>query len=87
MAHFCAACGNDFNSLHAFDKHRVGSYGTAILDAKDRTIGYTRPERRCMTIDEMIAAKMQRNQYGRWTGEAFPEELKRKYEGGRNDAQ
>src|SRR5262245_60812392 len=39
----CPACGEYFNSTHAFDKHRIGAYG------KDR---------RCMTIEEMTAAGM-----------------------------
>ena len=44
-------CGEYFNSLTAFDKHRVGEYGGG---------------RRCMTRDEMEASGMSVNSDGFW---------------------
>jgi len=46
----CTGCGERFNSIAAFDRHRIGTGG----------------ERRCMTPDEMRAAGMRRNRLGRW---------------------
>ena len=48
---FCRACGQLFNSVAAFDKHRTGHFG------KDR---------RCMTEAEMQAKGMAINGRGRW---------------------
>lgn len=46
----CGACGKHFSSTFAFDKHRTGP-------AHDR---------RCRTIDEMLAKGMGVNSHGRW---------------------
>lgn len=47
----CPTCGEYFNSTSAFDKHRVGEYGI---------------DRRCMTVDEMVAAGMVKNAKDFW---------------------
>ncbi len=47
----CGGCDEYFNSLAAFDKHRVGSFGV---------------DRRCRTAHEMKAAGMDRNTAGYW---------------------
>jgi len=47
----CAGCSELFNSSAAFDKHRHGEFG------KDR---------RCMTVEEMVAKKMAKNSAGYW---------------------
>lgn len=46
----CAACLLEFNSISAFDRHRVG-------DGRDR---------RCLTTNEMIALGMRLNRGGWW---------------------
>lgn len=48
---WCNSCGKDFNSMSAFDLHRVGQHGI---------------NRRCLTTEEMQAIGMVKNKYGRW---------------------
>lgn len=54
----CAGCGQYFNSLHAFDKHRTGEHGL---------------DRRCLSPDEMTAKGMHVASDGFWRGSAMPE--------------
>ena len=49
----CGACGLDFGSLTAFDKHRVGRHEPL--------------ERRCLTLEELEQKGFVQNHYGRWT--------------------
>lgn len=49
----CPTCGKFFNSTSAFEKHRTGTYEEG---------------RRCMTTEEMLAAKMAINKDGWWVG-------------------
>ncbi len=51
----CAGCGQLFNSVRAFEKHRIGDFG------KDR---------RCATIQEMIANGMSCSSTGWWITES-----------------
>jgi hypothetical protein len=74
--------------VKAFDFHRTGSYGEAIYDGNShRVIGYTPHQRRCLTVEEMVALGMTPNAKGWWqmpvrvkavagmvTGEACEEE-------------
>jgi hypothetical protein len=69
----CKSCMETFNSVGAFDKHRVGGYGEPIYE-KGQLKGYTKHTRRCMTVAEMVAAGMVKNKYGYWITEAMPEE-------------
>lgn len=56
----CAECGLLFNSTAAFDKHRVGSFGTgAGLPAA----------RRCLSQADMQGIGMALNQAGFWVTE------------------
>jgi hypothetical protein len=55
----CPACDEFFNSTAAFEKHRVGTYGT----------GTTLHARRCLTPDEMRARGMDQNASGWWVTE------------------
>jgi len=50
----CGGCREYFNSVTAFEKHRIGKFGI---------------DRRCMTPDEMTAAKMEINRDGFWISE------------------
>jgi hypothetical protein len=51
----CIACDEYFNSTFAFDKHRIGEHGKT---------------RRCMTIDEMLAKGMEKNEALFWVSSA-----------------
>ena len=52
----CSGCKVFFNSVTAFDKHRTGDYGV---------------NRRCMTVEEMIAKGMSVNEAGYWIGSSM----------------
>jgi hypothetical protein len=51
MRNQCPACGECFNSIAAFDRHRTGRFGVA---------------RRCLTPDEMRAQGMALSARGFW---------------------
>ncbi len=50
----CAACGERFGGVSAFDLHRVGRHG--VSEGVDR--------RRCMAPAEMLAAGLSLNSHG-----------------------
>jgi hypothetical protein len=53
----CPSCGELFNSVAAFDKHRTGTFGGP----------HNQPaKRRCLTRDEMMAKGMEKNTAGFW---------------------
>lgn len=52
----CRGCNEYFNSNLAFDKHRTGHHGH---------------DRRCMTVEEMLAKGMLKNSRGFWITEAY----------------
>jgi hypothetical protein len=54
----CSSCGQRFRSLSAFDMHRTGSYTSTLWE---------QARRRCLTVAEMAAKGMQRNEHGAWT--------------------
>jgi hypothetical protein len=55
----CRACGEDFSSIGAFDKHRVGGHAyTWSLNHPDG--------RRCLIGDELLEAEMELDPRGRW---------------------
>ena len=51
----CTACGQFFNRVSTFDKHRVGTLGAS---------------RRCLSVDEMAAKGWRLNDKGFWLTEA-----------------
>ncbi len=57
----CAGCGEFFNSSFAFDRHRIGEHEGN--------------QRRCMTIDEMIARGMSVSSSGFWITSTMPQKL------------
>lgn len=62
----CGGCGECFNSVAAFEKHRIGKFGL---------------NRRCMTQQEMEAKKMLKNADGFWITGVFDKNvLRRKHE-------
>lgn len=50
----CAACGEYFNSLKPFERHRIGEFGV---------------DRRCATVAEMLAMGMLKNAGDWWITE------------------
>lgn len=69
MKSICRACGCVFSSVSSFDKHRVGKHEPM--------------ERRCLSVDEMLAKKMVQNSKGWWTsGEFDTSRFKQKIENG-----
>jgi hypothetical protein len=52
----CPTCGDYFNGLDAFDRHRIGNYAKP---GQSNT-------RQCLTVAEMIAARFIRNAAGCW---------------------
>ena len=57
----CTECGGYFNSLYAFEKHKIGKVSKGT--------------RRCRTEAEMLNAGMIVNNAGYWCGSArFPQE-------------
>lgn len=56
----CPGCSEYFNSLTAFDAHRVGEFGL---------------NRRCRTKEEMIEKGMSLNKDGFWIASKMPENI------------
>jgi hypothetical protein len=48
----CRSCNEDFSSVEAFDRHRVGRHAG--------------PERRCLDTEELTAKGWVKNDRGRW---------------------
>lgn len=58
----CGGCGEVFNSLSAFDAHRVGPY-------RQWWEPVAAPDRRCLTAEQMAAKGMALNVRGYWVTE------------------
>jgi len=56
----CAACGQEFSTDKAFDRHRIA------IDHHGN--------RRCLTPEEMLDRGWIRNRFGRWTPDGVPEQ-------------
>jgi hypothetical protein len=72
----CRTCGEVFNSVTAFDAHRVGPY-------RQFRDPLTAPDRRCLTATEMAAADMSRNPRGYWVTETRAQRRERSGSRGR----
>ena len=57
----CAACGEYFQTVLAFDRHRIGSYGEE--HAGKFGVG---GDRRCVDVASMAEAKLSLNPKGYW---------------------
>lgn len=57
LRNYCPRCGEDFNSLNAFDRHRVGRHNAPAGSKRAR---------RCLTETELVEAGLHRDAYGRW---------------------
>lgn len=56
----CCGCNEFFNSTAAFDKHRVGEFGSP------------HDPRRCLKVTEMVAKGMTKNADGWWITKPNP---------------
>lgn len=54
----CAACGEVFRSVTGFDRHRTGDVN----------------HRRCLTVIEMLADGLTKNERGQWITAAYDRE-------------
>ena len=68
----CPTCGEYFNGVQPFDKHRVGQYAKP---------GEQVDTRRCLTVAEMEAAGFQRNSAGFWCTRATKPHARRDAQG------
>lgn len=61
----CSPCGQDFNSVKLFDRHRVGRHAYTLSEGlkmePPRDDG-----RRCLSVPEMSALGWTLNKRGRW---------------------
>lgn len=64
----CPTCGEFFNSVGAFDKHRTGDYGKPVSGG-----GYRPSSRRCLSAGEMATIGMEKNASGFWISEPMGE--------------
>ena len=64
----CPTCGEYFNGVQPFDKHRVGEYAKAGQPTT----------RRCLTVAEMEARGWTRNAKGFWTTETRAQRASRR---------
>lgn len=65
----CPSCGEFFNSVYAFEKHRKpSSWFIGIDPITVKTLGYPR---RCLTPEEMLSEGMEKNIKDCWIGSAF----------------
>jgi hypothetical protein len=62
----CSACDEYFNSVSVFDRHRVGNW---LNDGANR---------RCLTIDEMVARGWSINANGFWIERAWGTQSRRR---------
>ncbi len=71
----CSGCDEKFAKRTTFDTHRVGPWGDPIYKSPTNKtlIGYTKPERRCLSLQEMTEKGMKKNEKGLWlSGIEFP---------------
>jgi hypothetical protein len=66
----CRSCNEDFGSLTAFDKHRIGTHSYTFLEGMD--MNPPREDGRCCLDEaEMLERGFLKNSYGRWSVSAF----------------
>ena len=60
----CSGCGEDFGSVQAFDKHRVGKHAYTFTQGLDNDV---EDGRRCLDLDEYEEAGLVKNKRGTWS--------------------
>lgn len=66
----CPSCGEFFNSVGAFDKHRTGEYGKPVSSGT-----YSPSSRRCLSVGGMVAIGMEKNASGFWISSPMPTDI------------
>ena len=61
----CRSCGEDFNSLTLFDRHRVGKHAYTFHEGL-RMNPPVENGRRCLDIEEMRGKGWEKNKLSRW---------------------
>ena len=61
----CGACGEDFNGVRLFDRHRVGVHAYTITEGLNMEPPHE-DGRRCLDTDEMQERGWAKNDRGRW---------------------
>jgi hypothetical protein len=61
----CTSCNQDFSSVAAFDRHRIGKHEYTCAEGL-KMEAPCEDGRRCMTAEEITAAGMELNPRGRW---------------------
>jgi hypothetical protein len=59
----CTTCGQDFNSVELFDRHRVGRHAYTFSEGFELGL---EDGRRCLNVDEMEDAGWRLNARRRW---------------------
>lgn len=72
----CRSCGQDFGSVSAFDRHRVGKHAYTFSEGL-RMDPPHEEGRRCLDASEMRAAGMELDPRGRWRIPSDPERLRK----------
>jgi len=68
-------CNEMFSGESSFNMHRAGTYGVPIYEGK-KIVGYTPHERHCLTVDQLLAKGMVKNERGVWTtGEKMSQDV------------
>jgi hypothetical protein len=60
----CCECNEDFGSVQAFDKHRVGKHAYSFAEGLEKDL---EDGRRCLGLDEFAEAGLVKNQRGAWS--------------------
>ncbi len=74
----CVACGHDFASVRAFDRHRTGVHEYTLSEGL-RFEPPVEDGRRCMDAREMSAAGLVLDGRGRWTVSADRDHARRRF--------
>jgi len=72
----CPTCGEYFNSVGAFDKHRTGEYGKPVSGGV-----YSPSSRRCLSEVEMRAIGMEKSTKAFWVTSPMPDDFRSTLEG------
>lgn len=59
----CRSCNEDFSSVEAFDRHRVGVHEYTFLEGLEQG---REDGRRCLSIEELEEIGFEVNDRGRW---------------------
>jgi hypothetical protein len=78
----CRACGLDFASVSAFDRHRTGTHEYTFAQGLERDAS-VEDGRKCMDESEMREAGMEVDPRGRWCIAADAERARLRFGGSR----